>query len=93
MPEPKKTDDRERVAVMGLVRCSVFRSERRANFRYGATHDYSYNITENPVRVHDLHATMLHLPGIGHERLTWKFQGRRFRLTDVHGEIVTPILA
>ena len=46
---------------------------------YGATDDYSYNITENPVHVHDLHATMLQLLGIDHERLVYKFQGRRFR--------------
>ena len=60
---------------------------------YGATDDYCYNITENPVHVHDLHATMLHLLGVDHERLTYKFQGRRFRLTDVHGKLVKGILA
>jgi len=60
---------------------------------YGATDDFSYNVTENPVHVHDLHATMLHLLGIDHERLTYRFQGRRFRLTDVHGKILNDILA
>ncbi|MBT5903624.1 MAG: DUF1501 domain-containing protein [Opitutaceae bacterium] len=60
---------------------------------YGATDDYCYNITENPVHVHDLHATILHLLGIDHERLTYKFQGRRFRLTDVHGKLVKGILS
>ncbi len=60
---------------------------------FGETDDFSYNITENPVHVHDLHATMLHLLGIDHEKLTYKFQGRRFRLTDVHGEVVSYILA
>ena len=60
---------------------------------YGATDDFCYNITENPVHVHDLHATILHILGIDHERLTHKFQGRRFRLTDVHGHIVKDILA
>ncbi|GAB5559159.1 MAG: DUF1501 domain-containing protein [Synoicihabitans sp.] len=60
---------------------------------YGATDDYCYNITENPVHVHDLHATILHLLGIDHERLTYKFQGRRFRLTDVHGHVVKDILS
>jgi len=60
---------------------------------YGATDDFSYNVTENPVSVHDFHATILHLLGIDHERLTFKFQGRHFRLTDVHGELVHPILA
>jgi len=60
---------------------------------HGATDDYAYNITEDPVHVHDLHATILHLLGINHERLTYKFQGRYFRLTDVHGELVEPIIA
>ncbi len=60
---------------------------------YGATDDFCYNITENPVHVHDLHATILHLLGIDHERLTYKFQGRRFRLTDVHGKLVKGILS
>ncbi len=60
---------------------------------HGATDDYAYNITEDPVHVHDLHATILHLLGINHERLTYKFQGRYFRLTDVHGELVKPIMA
>ncbi len=64
-----------------------------AGTTYGATDDYSYNIAENPVHVHDLHATLLHLLGIDHERLTFKFQGRRFRLTDVHGEVVQDLLA
>ena len=52
-----------------------------------------YNITEDPVSVHDLHATLLRLLGFDHKRLTFKFQGRYYRLTDVHGEIVEPILA
>ena len=60
---------------------------------YGETDDYSYNVVKDPVHVHDLHATMLHCLGIDHERLTYKFQGRYFRLTDVHGEVVEPILA
>jgi len=60
---------------------------------YGETDDYSYNITANPVHVHDLHATLLHCLGIDHQRLTFKFQGRYFRLTDVHGEVVRDILA
>ncbi|MEZ6053665.1 MAG: DUF1501 domain-containing protein [Planctomycetaceae bacterium] len=60
---------------------------------YGATDDFSYNITENPVHVHDFHATMLHLLGIDHKRLTYRFQGRDFRLTDVHGNVVQDILA
>jgi len=60
---------------------------------YGATDDYCYNITENPVSVHDLHATILHQLGVNHERLTYKFQGRDYRLTDVHGKVMTPLLA
>ncbi|PHS02363.1 MAG: sulfatase [Blastopirellula sp.] len=60
---------------------------------YGETDPYGYNIAENPVHVHDLQATLLHLLGIDHERLTFKYQGRRFRLTDVHGHVVEDILA
>jgi len=60
---------------------------------YGQTDDYSYNITENPVHIHDLNATILHLMGINHERLTFRTQGRDFRLTDVHGHVVRDILA
>ena len=60
---------------------------------HGETDDYGYNIVKDPVSVHDLHATILHLLGIDHERLTYKYQGRRYRLTDVHGHIVNPILA
>jgi hypothetical protein len=60
---------------------------------YGKTDDVGYNVAENPVHVHDFHATILHLLGIHHERLTYRFQGRDFRLTDVHGHVVKPILA
>lgn len=59
----------------------------------GATDEYSYNIVERPVHVHDLNATVLHLLGIDHERLTFRYQGRRYRLTDVHGDVVKEILA
>ena len=52
-----------------------------------------YNIVEDPVHVHDLHATLLHLLGVDHERLTYFYQGRDFRLTDVHGKVVRPLLA
>ena len=55
--------------------------------------DISYNNTVNPVHVHDFQATLLHLLGVDHERLTFKYQGRRFRLTDVHGHVVKDILA
>ncbi len=60
---------------------------------FGATDDLGYNVTENPVHVHDVQATILHLLGIDHERLTYKFQGRNFRLTDVHGRVVREVLA
>ncbi len=59
----------------------------------GATDDYSYNVVENPVHVHDVQATILHCLGIDHTKLTWKFQGRNFRLTDVHGKVVRQVLA
>jgi hypothetical protein len=60
---------------------------------YGKTDDYSYNIAENPVSVHDLHATLLHLLGFDHERLTYFAQGRDYRLTDVEGRVVRELLA
>jgi len=60
---------------------------------YGETDDYGYNIVRDPVHIHDLNATLLHSLGIDHERLTYKFQGRDFRLTDVHGKVVHDILA
>ncbi len=60
---------------------------------YGATDDFGYNVTENPVHVHDLQATILHQLGIDHEKLTYKFQGRYYRLTDVHGIVTKGILA
>jgi hypothetical protein len=60
---------------------------------YGATDDFGYNLVEDGVHIHDFHATLLHLLGIDHERLTYKFQGRRYRLTDVHGHVVKGLLA
>ena len=65
----------------------------KAGTTYGTTDDYCYNIVENPVLVHDLNATILKLMGVDHERLTFKFQGRDFRLTDIHGDVVKQILA
>jgi uncharacterized protein (DUF1501 family) len=59
---------------------------------YGETDDFSYNIVKDPVHVHDFQATLMHLMGVDHERLTYKFQGRRFRLTDVHGKVINDIL-
>jgi hypothetical protein len=65
----------------------------RGGISHGATDDLGYNAVEDVVSVHDLHATMLHLLGIDHTKLTFKFLGRDFRLTDVHGKVVTKILA
>ncbi len=59
----------------------------------GATDDYCYNITEDPVHVHDLNATIMHLLGVDHKKLTYRFQGRDYRLTDIHGHLVKKILA
>ena len=65
----------------------------KGGFSYGATDELGYNAVDNVVTVHDLHATMLHLLGIDHKRLTYKFQGRDFRLTDVHGHVIKEVLA
>ena len=65
----------------------------KAGTTYGSTDDYSYNVAENPVHIHDLHATILHLLGIDHASLTYKYQGRHFRLTDVHGKVIRGALA
>ena len=65
----------------------------RPGYAHGRTCEFGYNIVEDPVHVHDLHATLLHLLGVDHERLTYFYQGRDFRLTDVHGKVVRPLLA
>jgi uncharacterized protein (DUF1501 family) len=65
----------------------------RPGISYGRTDEYSYNIVENPVDVHDLHATLLHVLGFDHERLSFRHQGRDFRLTDVSGRVLEPLLA
>jgi hypothetical protein len=65
----------------------------KSGITYGATDDLGFHVTENPVHVHDLQATILHLLGLDHERLTYRHQGRDFRLTDVHGKVVTDLLA
>jgi uncharacterized protein (DUF1501 family) len=59
---------------------------------YGQTDDFSYNVIENPVHVHDINATILNQLGIDHEKLTYRFQGRDFRLTDVHGKVIKDVL-
>ena len=65
----------------------------RPGIVYGSTDDFSYNIVENPVHIHDLNATILNQLGINHEQLTYRYQGRDFRLTDVHGTVVDDLLA
>ena len=65
----------------------------RAGLTYGETDDFSYNVVENPVHIHDLNATILHTLGIDHERLTHRFQGRDYRLTDVHGKVMRDLLS
>ena len=65
----------------------------KGGLTYGETDDFSYNITKDPVDVYDLHATILHCLGVDHTKLTFKYQGRHFRLTDVHGNVLRNILA
>jgi hypothetical protein len=65
----------------------------RPGISHGETDPFGYNIDREPVHVHDFHATILHLLGIDHEQLTYRFQGRRFRLTDVHGQVVSGLVA
>jgi uncharacterized protein (DUF1501 family) len=65
----------------------------KGGYVHGATDEFGGTAVENKVHVHDLHATILHLLGIDHERLTFRYSGRDFRLTDVHGEVVRDILA
>jgi hypothetical protein len=64
----------------------------RGGFTLGETDEYCYNIVRDPVHVHDLNATILHLMGVDHTKLTYRYQGRDFRLTDIHGELIRPIL-
>ena len=60
---------------------------------HGKSDDFGFNVAEGRVHVHDLHATLLHLLGFDHTKLTFKFQGRQFRLTDVHGNVINELLA
>ena len=78
--------------IMGFS-CWLAGGGIRPGFSWGNTDELGYEAVENPLHVHDLHATMLHLFGIDHERLTYRFQGRDFRLTDVHGKVVKEILS
>src|SRR5262249_43440981 len=65
----------------------------RGGMAYGATDEFGFRAVENRVHIHDLHATLLHLMGIDHERLTYRYAGRDFRLTDVHGRVVKEVVA
>ena len=65
----------------------------KPGFRYGETDVYGYYAVKDKVHLHDLHATMLHLLGFDHTKLTYRYAGRDFRLTDVHGEVVSGLLA
>ncbi len=65
----------------------------KKSFVFGETDDFGYNIVKDPVHVHDFQATIMHLMGVDHEKLTFKHQGRRYRLTDVHGKVIKPLLA
>jgi len=65
----------------------------RGGMTYGATDDFGFKVAENPVHVHDLHATILHLLGLDHEKLTYRYSGRNFRLTDVSGTVIKSIIA
>jgi arylsulfatase A-like enzyme len=65
----------------------------RDGLTHGETDEYCYNIVRDPVHMHDLNATILHLLGVDHKQLTFKYQGRDFRLTDIHGELVKPVLS
>ena len=72
--------------------CKLFGS-RWAFHTHGATDEHGYEAVEGKVHLHDLHATMLHLLGLDHERLTYRHGGREYRLTDVHGSVVRGVLA
>jgi hypothetical protein len=65
----------------------------RGGSTYGATDEFGWDAVENRVHVHDLHATILHLLGLDHEQLTYRFAGRDYRLTDVYGQVVDGVLA
>ena len=73
--------------------CGLRAAELSAGFSIGESDDLGFNVAQDQVHVHDLHATILKLLGFDHTKLTFKFQGRNFRLTDVHGNVVEKMLA
>jgi hypothetical protein len=90
-PDGRKPDGRDHNAkgyTMWMAGGGV-----KGGLSYGATDDYGYKAVENPVHVHDLHATILALLGLDHEKLTFRYAGRDFRLTDVHGQVVKAVMA
>jgi hypothetical protein len=88
LPAPVGRDHQSEAFTVWLAGGGV-----KPGFVYGRTDELGNKVVENPVHVHDLNATMLHLLGLDHKRLTYRFQGRDFRLTDVHGEVVRDIIA
>jgi len=87
-PENYGRDHHPKAFTMWMAGAGV-----KQGFTHGETDDFSYNVVKDPVHVHDFHATLMHLFGIDHERLTFKHQGRRYRLTDVHGHVVKDLLS
>lgn len=86
-PENYGRDHHPKAFTMWMAGAGV-----KQGYTHGETDDFSYNVIKDPVHVHDFHATLMHLFGIDHERLTFKHQGRRYRLTDVHGHVVKDLL-
>lgn len=86
-PENYGRDHHPKAFTMWMAGAGV-----KQGYTHGETDDFSYNVVKDPVHVHDFHATLMHLFGIDHERLTFKHQGRRYRLTDVHGHVVKDLL-
>ena len=89
--EETNAHDREGGRAIRHSRCFPARSE--AGAIVGQTDELGFNSVEDRAHVHDIHATILHLLGLDHKKLTFRFQGRDFRLTDVHGELLTKLLA
>ena len=87
-PENYGRDHHPKAFTMWMAGAGV-----KSGYTHGETDDFSYNVVKDPVHVHDFHATLMHLFGIDHERLTFKHQGRRYRLTDVHGNVVKDLLS
>ena len=82
-----------RMMVIGASCKTCAVSSIRGGYAHGATDEFGFRAIERPVPVHDLHATLLHLLGLDHERLTFRLAGRDFRLTDVHGRVVKELIA